>query len=98
VLIAQLSDPHIRPRGELYQGVVDSNHSFAEAIEHVLALDTRPDLVLITGDLVDEGQPEEYAAVRDVLGALPIPQLVIPGNHDDRACLRAAFADHGYLP
>jgi 3',5'-cyclic AMP phosphodiesterase CpdA len=98
VLIAQLSDPHIRPRGELYQGVVDSNRGFAAAIQHVLALDTRPDLMLITGDLVDEGRPDEYAMVRDILAALPIPQLVIPGNHDDRACLRTAFADHGYLP
>lgn len=98
MLIAQLSDPHVRPRGVLYQEVVDSNRGFAEAIEHVLALDTRPDLVLITGDLVDKGQPAEYATVRDILAALPIPYVVIPGNHDDRENFRAAFADHRYLP
>ena len=98
MLIAQLSDPHVRPNGVLYQGVVDSNRGFADAIEHVLTLDARPDLVLITGDLVDEGRPDEYTMVRDILTALPIPYLVIPGNHDDRARLREAFSDHGYLP
>lgn len=98
MLIAQLSDPHVRPKGLLYQGVVDSNAAFAEAIQHVLALDIRPDLVLLTGDLVDEGQPAEYAMVREILAALPVPYLVIPGNHDNREHFRTAFADHRYLP
>jgi len=70
----------------------------AEAIAHLHGLDRRPDLVLLTGDLVDEGRPEEYAAARDILADLAIPCLVMPGNHDDREQLRAAFADHRYLP
>ncbi|CAN5554327.1 phosphodiesterase [soil metagenome] len=98
VLIAQLSDPHVRARGVLYQGVTDSNQAFADAIEHVMALDRRPDLMLLTGDLVDSGEPGEYAALREILAGFPIPFLVIPGNHDDRENLRDAFADHAYLP
>lgn len=98
MLIAQLSDLHVRPQGALYQGVVDANQGLAEAIAHVQAMDVRPDLVLITGDLVDEGQPDEYAALRDILQRLTIPFLLIPGNHDDRENLRAAFSDHAYLP
>ncbi len=61
-------------------------------------MDRRPDLVVLTGDLVDEGRPEEYEMLRKILAALPIPYLVIPGNHDDRDNLRNAFADHAYLP
>ncbi|MDX1889253.1 phosphodiesterase [Mycolicibacterium sp. 050158] len=98
MLIAHLSDPHVRPHGVLYQGVVDSNARLAEAVARVWAMDPRPDLVLLGGDLVDHGQPAEYAALREILAALPIPMLVIPGNHDDRENLRAAFADHAYLP
>ena len=98
MLIAQLSDPHIRPKGVLYHGVVDSNAGLVAAIEHLVALDRRPDLVLLTGDLVDHGQPAEYDALREILAELPIPFLVIPGNHDDRENFRAAFADHAYLP
>ena len=98
MLIAQLSDIHIRPPGVLYQGVADSNAMFAEAIEHLHGLDRRPDLVLITGDLTDDGRPEEYAQLRKLLAALTLPYVVMPGNHDDRDNLRAAFADHAYLP
>ncbi len=59
MLIAQLSDVHVRPRGRRYKDVVDSNRMFAEAIAHVQSLDRRPDLVVLTGDLVDEGHPDE---------------------------------------
>lgn len=98
MLIAQLSDLHVRAKGVLYQGVADSNGFLADAIEHVLTLDRRPDLVLLTGDLVDTGLPEEYETLREILAALPIPFLVIPGNHDDRENFRNAFSDHAYLP
>lgn len=99
MLIAQLSDLHVRPKGELlYGGIVDSNQALADALDHVLAMDRRPDLVLFTGDLVDEGRPAEYEMLREILAALPIPHLVIPGNHDDRDNLRTAFHDHAYLP
>ncbi len=99
MLIAQLSDPHVRPDGCLYQGVVDSNAMFAAAVAHVMALDPPPDLVLLTGDLVDEGTAAEYAMIKRLLDGLRIPILMIPGNHDDRAALRDAFQqDHPYMP
>ncbi|MEZ5660665.1 MAG: phosphodiesterase [Burkholderiaceae bacterium] len=98
MLIAQLSDIHVRPSGELYKGVADSNRMFSEAIGHLHGLDRRPDLVLLTGDLVDEGLPAEYASLRQLLSELTIPYLVLPGNHDDRAQFRACFHDQPYLP
>jgi 3',5'-cyclic AMP phosphodiesterase CpdA len=98
MLIAQLSDPHVRPDGVLYQDVVDSNAMFAAAIAHLHALDPQPDLVLLSGDLVDKGEAAEYANLRKLLDRLAIPALVIPGNHDDRDNFRQAFRDHAYLP
>ncbi len=98
MLIGHLSDPHIRPRGQLYQGVVDSNQALREAIDHLLRMDRQPDLILVTGDLVDEGRPDEYEVARELLDTLGLPYLVIPGNHDHREQFRAAFADLGYLP
>lgn len=98
MLIAQISDVHVRPVGQLYKGVVDSNRMLVEAVAHLNALDPLPDLVLITGDLVDEGDPAEYAALRPILAALAVPYLVIPGNHDEREACRRAFTDHAYLP
>lgn len=98
MLIAHLSDPHVRPHGALYQGVVDSNAQFAAAIVHVNALDPRPDLVLLSGDLVDHGCANEYAMLARLLAGLAIPVLAIPGNHDEREAFRAAFAGQSWLP
>lgn len=98
MLIAHLSDPHVRPEGVLYQGIVDSNAQFAAAIEQVKGLDPRPDLVLLTGDLVDHGQDEEYAMLTRLLEGLDIPLLAIPGNHDEREAFRRAFAGRSWLP
>ncbi len=68
------------------------------AIDH--PADTRPcpDLVMVTGDLVDRGKPTEYARLRGLLARLPMPVYVLPGNHDNRDAMRAAFADTGYMP
>jgi len=98
MLIAQLSDIHVRPRGLLYKGLVDSNRMFSEAIEHLQELDQSPDLVLLTGDLVDEGHPDEYEMVKELVRPLKAPLLVLPGNHDQRQALLDAFPDHAYLP
>jgi Icc protein len=96
--IAQLSDTHLRPRGVPYKGVLDSNAALAAAVRQVNALDPQPDLVLLTGDVVDEGHPAEYQIAREILSALTPRLLVIPGNHDERSAFRTAFGDHAYLP
>lgn len=96
--IAQISDIHVRPKGELYQDLVDSNAMLARAIAALNAVRPAPDLVIVTGDLVDEGRPAEYAMVRELLAALTPPYIVMPGNHDNRDHLREAFADRPWLP
>lgn len=96
LLIAQISDPHLRPAGRLYKDLVDSNAMFEVAVTQVNAL--RPDLVLVTGDLVDDGTAAEYETARRLLSGIAAPWLAIPGNHDEREAFRAAFADRLPLP
>jgi Icc protein len=98
VWIAQISDPHVRPPGMLYKGVVDANAALAAAVRQINALDPLPDLVLLTGDVTEDGEPAAYDAARGILAALRPRLLVIPGNHDDRTAFRAAFYDHRHLP
>ncbi len=97
MLIAQLSDLHLRPKGVLYHGVIDSNAMFEAAVTHLDSLSPQPDLVLITGDIVDEGTPEEYELARELLSGIRQPLLVIPGNHDEREAFRMAFSDLGFI-
>jgi 3',5'-cyclic-AMP phosphodiesterase len=98
MLIVQLSDPHVTVRGTLSNGFIDTADALGRAVQHVLALEPRPDVALLTGDLVDSVEPTGYARLRELLAPLPMPLYTIPGNHDDRGLLRAAFADAGFLP
>jgi len=98
MILAQITDTHIKPEGRLAYRRVDTTAYLARAVQHLLALDPKPDVVLATGDLVDAGLPEEYQRLRALLAPLPMPVYVIPGNHDEREAMRAAFADHAYLP
>jgi 3',5'-cyclic AMP phosphodiesterase CpdA len=61
-------------------------------------MDRRPDVVILSGDLVEKGAPEEYAEAASRLKDLALPFLIVAGNHDDRAGLRQAFPEHTYLP
>lgn len=98
MLIAQITDTHIKADGRLAYGRVDTADKLARCVAHLNGLSSRPHAALLTGDLVDKGRPEEYAVLRDLLAPLDMPLYVIPGNHDERRALRDAFADHAYLP
>jgi 3',5'-cyclic AMP phosphodiesterase CpdA len=56
-----------------------------------------PDVVLITGDLVDEGASASYGQVRQLLTSLKPPFLIVPGNHDHKHELCRTFPEHTYL-
>jgi Icc protein len=98
VLIAQITDTHIRPTGKLLHHMVHTARSLRRCIEHIETLAPRPDVVIATGDLVDRGMTKEYRRLRKILSGLTIPLLLIPGNHDNRDALRDVFYDHAYLP
>lgn len=97
MLLCQISDLHIKAHGKKSYRVVDTAESLRRCVAHILTLKQQPDAMVITGDLVDFGQPDEYAFLRDLLAPLTMPYYLIPGNHDERGALRAAFADHAWL-
>lgn len=98
MLIAQISDMHLRACGTLMHERFDTRARLASTISRIAALNPSPDVVLATGDLTDWGRPEDYALLRTLLADLPCPVFVIPGNHDRLEPMRDAFADQGYLP
>ena len=97
MLIAQISDFHVRAYGEEGTFGIDNNANLRAAVAMLNDLDPGPDVVIGTGDLTNRGRPEEYVALRDLLAPLEAPIYLIPGNHDVPRYLRATFSDHDYL-
>jgi 3',5'-cyclic-AMP phosphodiesterase len=98
MLIAQLSDTHVCAEGTRLYRRIDTNAGLARAIATVNRLTPRPDLVLMSGDLAESGQPAQYAMLRKLIARLEMPVYVLPGNHDSRERLREALDDRAYLP
>lgn len=97
-LVAQISDLHLKAGQRLTYGVVDTLGALRRAVDHLNASAPRPDIVVISGDLVDFGRADEYAVLHPELARLHMPYYLVPGNHDSRGPLLEAFRDHAYLP
>lgn len=85
MLIAHLSDCHIGMDALSNGCHIDAAHGFNRAIRHILALVPRPDLVVMTGDLCDQGHAGDYHVIAEGIAALSacaIPAYAIIGNHD----------------
>ncbi len=91
MLIAQITDIHI---GFDAGNAEEENVRRLRAVVARLALGpNRPDLVLLSGDLTEFGDPASYARLVELLAPLDLPMRVMTGNHDQRAPLLAAFPD-----
>jgi Icc protein len=96
VLIAQISDLHIKAPGMLAYGRVDTASALQRCVAALNAFTPEPDLVVISGDLADTPTAEEYDHLKHLLAQLKPPFVGIPGNHDSRDLMRAAFAKASY--
>ena len=90
--ILQITDCHLvspgdrlftlDPAEQLRKAVADINRHHADA-----------HLCVLTGDLANDGRPEAYALLKEILADLRVPYRLVLGNHDDRDRLRAAFPE-----
>lgn len=85
--IAQISDLHCGSQHHDPQ-------LLADAVDEILAL--APDLVIVAGDLTQEGYAEEFQAARDALRPIQeaLTTIVVPGNHDAKNVGYVHFEDH----
>lgn len=88
--LIHLSDLHLAVPGVRVFGS-DPAERLALALDLIRRDHADATLCLLTGDLADAGQPEAYAELARQLAGLPMPCHLIPGNHDDRAHMCAAF-------
>lgn len=73
----------------------------ARLVEQMNGHPEQPEFLLLLGDLVEAGQPAQFAAVRAALDRLAMPVYPVIGNHDygpgdDRSAWDAAFGQRSY--
>jgi 3',5'-cyclic-AMP phosphodiesterase len=94
MIIAQISDTHLAlDTPDASQRMRD----FALTVADINALDPAPDVIVHTGDIVHNGQQDEYAQAVAMLAKARAPVYVLAGNRDNRANLREAFSAFGYF-
>ncbi|WP_440997829.1 phosphodiesterase [Arhodomonas sp. SL1] len=89
--VIQISDTHLlAAAGAVFNGV--NTEETARAVLSAAVRETPdPDLVLVSGDLAEDGSPAAYRRLREHLRDAGVPVLVIPGNHDDPVAMAAVF-------
>jgi Icc protein len=96
-ILLHISDTHlIGGAGSLY-GAVDADGRLDELLHQLKHSGLRPDAIVFTGDLADQGEPDAYRKLRAVVepfaAELGAELVWVMGNHDNRAELRRFLLD-----
>jgi Icc protein len=96
-ILLHLSDTHLRAGGSRLFDLVDAADRLSRALAVIEASAVRPDAVVFTGDLADQGEREAYADLRALVepfaARVGARVIWVMGNHDDRATFRRALWD-----
>ena len=88
-LIVQISDCHLPANPESTYRGINSHQNLQTLMRKVETL--KPDLLLATGDLSEDGSPDSYQDLKGAFQPLGVPVLALPGNHDDPNLLADTF-------
>lgn len=97
-LLAQITDTHVLPPGEVLYGDIDTARHLSDTVQAINRMQPRPDVVLITGDLVETANQSAYQHLIALITLLEMPAYVLPGNHDDPPFMAEIFSDTPHFP
>jgi len=95
VWIAQISDTHVKARDVRLFGEVDVVGHFSKLVARLENLNPKPDIVIHTGDITNDGEVADFEAAVKCLSQISMPVHIALGNHDRREAAREAL---GHLP
>ena len=94
LLLLQLSDTHLHATPQSRMRGVNTHDTLKEVLAHMRAQPQwPPDLVLATGDLVQDESRDGYEIFRDLLKTVGVSIACIPGNHDDPELMRYVLSE-----
>ena len=97
-LLVQITDTHILQPGNLLYGKTDTAAHLTKIVGEINRMKPAPDLVVVTGDLVEGSHEPAYSHFIELISPLNVPVYVIPGNHDDPETMVEAFSETAYFP
>jgi len=92
IRIVQITDFHLLADPERTMMGINTEASFAAVLNATRQKHTPVDLVMLTGDLVQESTPATYSRLKRQLAALQAPCYCLPGNHDDPRLIEQVLA------
>lgn len=91
MLIAQVTDCHIG--FDLTNPDEDNVNRLRAVLGELAHGPNRPDLVLLSGDLANHGEPESYERLAELLAQFDLSYHLMVGNHDERGAFCAQFPE-----
>ncbi|KAM3103060.1 3',5'-cyclic-AMP phosphodiesterase [Phormidesmis sp. 146-12] len=98
LLIAQVTDIHLFAETDRTLLGLPTTDSFEFLIEQLYRLNPQPDLLLLTGDLSQDGTSDSYDRLQSLLSPLGIPVYWLPGNHDLPDVMARSLTHPLFLP
>lgn len=89
MLIAQITDLHIGFDGPDKPDL--NTERFQQVLTHIGELSVTPDLMIISGDMIETGNHWAYNRLKELLAPIEIPYYFAMGNHDDRLSFEDVF-------
>lgn len=96
--LIHITDTHILPPGEVLYDEVDTASHLRRTVKLINRLRPVPDVVMITGDLVEQANNVSYEHFIELIRPLSMPTYVLPGNHDNPRLMSEVFAATPYFP
>ncbi|WP_427162507.1 phosphodiesterase [Aliinostoc sp. HNIBRCY26] len=82
ISVAQVTDLHLLATENCQLQGIQTTESLQAVIQRLQELREELDLVLLTGDLSEDGTPQSYENLQYQLNTLKIPTYWLPGDHD----------------
>lgn len=80
--VIQVSDCHLGKHGDFVLAGINTKDSFQWVLDTIKQTES-PDLLVATGDLAGDHEPEAYEQFNLMMDATGLPMAWLPGNHDD---------------
>lgn len=98
LLIAQITDIHLFADTKKELLGLPTAKSFDVVLEQLQRMCPQPDLLLLTGDLSQDGKPQSYTRLAELLSPLGIPTYWLPGNHDQPLVMQEVLNEAPICP